>query len=47
MGVAQHQAIALGVLFYGMNLVVSLLGAPAYAAGARRAELEAETIMGI
>ena len=35
MGVAAEQAVALGVLFYGLNLVISLLGAPAFAAGAR------------
>jgi uncharacterized membrane protein YbhN (UPF0104 family) len=33
--VAQHQAIALGLLFYAFNLVVSLLGAPPFAVGAR------------
>lgn len=40
MGVHSSQAVALGVLFYGMNLVVSLLGAPAFAAGARRHPVE-------
>jgi glycosyltransferase 2 family protein len=34
--VAAADAIALGLLFYGVNLVVSLLGAPAFALGARR-----------
>jgi uncharacterized membrane protein YbhN (UPF0104 family) len=34
-GVAQAQAIALGLLFYAMNLVVSLFGAPPFAVGAR------------
>ena len=32
--VTQAQAIALGLLFYAMNLVVSLLGAPPFAIGA-------------
>lgn len=36
MGVESKEAIALGVLFYAMNLVVSLLGAPAFAAGTSR-----------
>jgi glycosyltransferase 2 family protein len=36
LGVAHEQAIALGLLIYGLNLVVSLLGAPAFAAGGRR-----------
>lgn len=36
LGVPAGQAIALGLLMYGMNLVVSLLGAPAFAVGARR-----------
>jgi uncharacterized membrane protein YbhN (UPF0104 family) len=35
LGVAAGQAVALGLLLYGMNLVVSLLGAPAFAVGAR------------
>lgn len=35
-GVASADAIALGLLFYGVNLVVSLLGAPAFAVGERR-----------
>jgi uncharacterized membrane protein YbhN (UPF0104 family) len=33
--VTQGQAIALGLLFYAMNLAVSLLGAPPFAVGAR------------
>lgn len=41
MGVSTNQAIALGVLVYAMNLTVSLLGAPAFAVGARRAEATA------
>jgi len=35
LGVAAGQAVAFGLLLYGMNLVVSLLGAPAFAIGAR------------
>lgn len=35
LGVAQEEAIALGLLLYLLNLVVSLLGAPAFAAGGR------------
>ncbi|HVL28507.1 MAG TPA: lysylphosphatidylglycerol synthase transmembrane domain-containing protein [Acidimicrobiales bacterium] len=37
LGVATGQAVALGLLLYGMNLVISLLGAPAFAVGARPA----------
>jgi hypothetical protein len=33
--VAQHDAIALGLLLYLLNLGVSLLGAPAFASGGR------------
>lgn len=35
LGVASDQAIALGLLLYLLNLAVSLLGAPAFAAGGR------------
>jgi glycosyltransferase 2 family protein len=35
LGVAQQEAIALGLLLYLLNLGVSLLGAPAFAAGGR------------
>ncbi|MBI2709632.1 MAG: flippase-like domain-containing protein [Actinobacteria bacterium] len=35
LGVATEQAIALGLLLYLLNLVVSLLGAPAFAVGGR------------
>ena len=35
LGVTTGEAVALGLLLYGMNLVVSLLGAPAFAVGAR------------
>lgn len=37
LGVASDEAIALGLLLYLLNLAVSLLGAPAFAAGGRRA----------
>jgi len=37
LGVGETQAVALGLMLYGMNLAVSLLGAPAFAAGPRRA----------
>jgi uncharacterized membrane protein YbhN (UPF0104 family) len=36
LGVATHSAVALGVLIYGINLVASLAGAPAFAAGGGR-----------
>lgn len=36
-GVSADQAIALGLLVYGVNLLASLLGAPAFAAGTRPA----------
>jgi uncharacterized membrane protein YbhN (UPF0104 family) len=36
LGVTTQQAIALGVLVYGINLVASLAGAPAFAAGGGR-----------
>jgi uncharacterized membrane protein YbhN (UPF0104 family) len=35
LGVAKEEAIALGLLLYLLNLAVSLLGAPAFAAGGR------------
>jgi uncharacterized membrane protein YbhN (UPF0104 family) len=35
LGVATGQAVALGLVLYGLNLLVSLLGAPAFAVGAR------------
>ncbi|MGH9182788.1 MAG: lysylphosphatidylglycerol synthase transmembrane domain-containing protein [Acidimicrobiales bacterium] len=37
LGVATGQAVALGLLLYGLNLAVSLLGAPSFAAGPRPA----------
>ena len=37
LGVQRGEAIALGLLFYGMNLAVSLLGAPSFAVGGRPA----------
>jgi uncharacterized protein (TIRG00374 family) len=39
LGVASADAIALGLLFYGINLAVSLLGAPAFAVGTRRSQV--------
>ena len=36
LGVAAGQAVALGLLVYGLNLAASLLGAPAFAVGGRR-----------
>jgi uncharacterized membrane protein YbhN (UPF0104 family) len=36
LGVPAEQAVALGLLLYLLNLVASLLGAPAFAVGARR-----------
>jgi glycosyltransferase 2 family protein len=36
LGVDQSHAIALGLMVYGINLTVSLLGAPAFAVGGRR-----------
>jgi glycosyltransferase 2 family protein len=36
LGVAHHEAIALGLLLYLLNMGVSLLGVPAFAAGGRR-----------
>ncbi|HEX2119659.1 MAG TPA: lysylphosphatidylglycerol synthase transmembrane domain-containing protein [Acidimicrobiales bacterium] len=41
LGVATGQAVALGLLLYGMNMVVSLLGAPAFAVGPRPARVVA------
>ena len=42
LGVSTQRAVALGVLIYGVNLVASLAGAPAFAAGGgRRAVREA------
>ena len=36
LGVPTGKAIGVGLLWYGMTLVVSLLGAPAFAVGQRR-----------
>jgi hypothetical protein len=36
LGVPAEQAVALGLLLYLLNLVASLLGAPAFAVGAKR-----------
>lgn len=41
LGVTTEQAIALGLLVYGINLTASLLGAPAFAAGTRSAAAHA------
>lgn len=41
LGVSSGQAVAFGLLLYGMNLVVSLLGAPAFAVGPRPARVVA------
>lgn len=41
LGVANHQAVALGLLLYGMNVLISLLGAPAFAVGPRTAPVPA------
>jgi uncharacterized membrane protein YbhN (UPF0104 family) len=41
LGLASGQAVALGLVLYGMNMVVSLLGAPAFAVGARPARVVA------
>lgn len=36
LGVSNSQAVALGLLLYGINMAVSLLGAPAFLVGSRR-----------
>jgi glycosyltransferase 2 family protein len=41
LGVTTEQAIALGLVLYGVNLLVSLAGAPAFAAGSRPARVAA------
>ncbi|HEX2851490.1 MAG TPA: lysylphosphatidylglycerol synthase transmembrane domain-containing protein [Acidimicrobiales bacterium] len=41
LGVSPDQAIALGLLVYGINLLASLFGAPAFAVGGRRADATA------
>ena len=41
LGVSTGQAVAFGLLLYGMNMVVSLLGAPAFAVGHRPARVVA------
>ena len=41
LGVSSGHAIALGLLVYGLNLAVSLLGAPAFAVGNRPARAAA------
>ncbi|HUR23224.1 MAG TPA: lysylphosphatidylglycerol synthase transmembrane domain-containing protein [Acidimicrobiales bacterium] len=39
LGVSSGQAVAFGLLLYAMNMVVSLLGAPAFAVGSRPARV--------
>ena len=41
LGVSADQAITLGLIVYGINLIASLLGAPAFAVGTRPAQLHA------
>jgi uncharacterized membrane protein YbhN (UPF0104 family) len=41
LGVSNGRAIAIGLLVYGLNLLVSLLGAPSFALGGRRAKVTA------
>jgi hypothetical protein len=41
LGVDSGQAVAFGLLLYGMNMVVSLLGAPAFAVGSKPARVVA------
>jgi len=36
LGVPTEQAVALGLLIYALTLIVSLIGAPAFALGSRR-----------
>ena len=36
LGVPAEQAVALGLVLYALNLVVSLVGAPTFAVGGRR-----------
>jgi uncharacterized membrane protein YbhN (UPF0104 family) len=42
LGVSTSQAIALGLLVYFLNLAVSLLGAPAFAAGVRARQVPSQ-----
>jgi len=41
LGVSYDHAIAFGLLIYGMTLLVSLLGAPAFAVGSGRRPVQA------
>jgi uncharacterized membrane protein YbhN (UPF0104 family) len=41
LGVSSGQAVAFGLLLYGINMAVSLLGAPAFAVGSRPARVTA------
>jgi uncharacterized membrane protein YbhN (UPF0104 family) len=43
-GVSADQAITLGLLVYGINLVASLFGAPAFAVGNRARAASATTV---
>ena len=43
LGVPTGKAIGIGLLWYGMTLVVSLLGAPAFAVGHRQEDSETTT----
>jgi uncharacterized membrane protein YbhN (UPF0104 family) len=43
LGVTQKQAFSLGVLYYACVLIVSLIGAPAFAAGRRPRKVRVET----
>jgi hypothetical protein len=42
--VTATHAVALGLLFYAINLVVSLLGAPAFAVGGRSGSQDALSV---
>ena len=41
LGVSTGRAVAIGLLVYGLNLAVSLFGAPSFALGGRRAKVTA------
>ena len=43
LGVPEKQAVALGIFVFALNLIVSLLGAPAFATGSRQARVRAAT----
>jgi uncharacterized membrane protein YbhN (UPF0104 family) len=44
LGIETSQAVALGLLVYGLNLAVSLLGAPAFAVGGGRQAARASAL---